>query len=119
MVLEKTLENSLDYKEIKLVNPKRNQSWVYIGTTYAEAETPILWPPDVKNWLTGRDPNAGEDWRQEEKGMTKDEMIGWHHRPYRHEVEQAPGVGDEQGSLACYNPWGHKESYTTKQLNWT
>ena len=111
VVLEKTLENSLDYEEIKLVNPKRNQSWIYTGRTDAEAETPIFWPPDVKNWLTGRDPNAGEDWRQEEKGMTEDEMIGWHHRPHGHEFEQALGVGDEQGSLAYYNPWGHRVIY--------
>ena len=85
--LEKTLESPLGYKEIKLVNPKGNQSWIFIGRTDAEAETPILWPPDVKNWLIGKDPDAGKDWRQEEKGMTEDEMVGWHHGLNGHEFE--------------------------------
>jgi len=86
--------------------------------TDAEAEAPILWPPDAKNWLIGKDPDAGKDWRQE-KGTTEDEMVGWHHQFYGHEFEQALGVGDEQGSLACCSPWGRKESDTTEQLNWT
>ena len=80
MVLEKTLESPLDCKEIQPVHPKGDQSWVFIGSTDAEAETLILWPPDVKNWLAGKDPDAGKDWRQEEKGMIEDEMVGWHHR---------------------------------------
>ena len=101
VVLEKTLESPLDSKEINPVNPKRSQSWIFIGKTYAEAETPIVWPPDVKNWLIGKDPAAGKDWRQEEKGMTEDEMVGWHHRLDGHEFGQALGVGDGQGSLAC------------------
>ena len=90
------------------VHPKRNQSWVFIGKTVAEAETPILWPLDVKNWLIWKDPDAGKDWRQEEKGMTEDEMVGWYHRLDGHEFEQAPGVGDGQGSLAWGSPWGHR-----------
>ena len=92
-VLEKTLKSPLACKEILQVNPKGNQSWIYIGRTDAEAETPILWPPDMKNWLIGRDPDAGEDWRRE-KGMTEDKMVGWHHQLNRHEFEQTPGVGD-------------------------
>ena len=86
--------------------------------TDAEAETPILWPPDVKNWLLGKDPDAGKDWRQEKKGVTEDEMVGWHHRLNEYEFEQAPGVGDGQGSLVC-SPWGHKELGMTERLNWT
>ena len=104
VVLEKTLESSLDCKEIQPVHPKGNQSWVFIGRTDAEAETPIRWPPDLKNWLTGKDPDAGKDWDQEDKGMTEDEMVGWHYRLDGHEFEQAPGVGDGQGSLACCSP---------------
>ena len=119
VVLEKTLESPLGYKEIKPVNPKGNQSWIVIGRTDAEAETPILSAPDVKNWPTGKDPVAGKDWRQEGKGMTEDEMVGWHHWLDGHEFEQAPGVGDGQGSLVCCSPWGHKESDTTEWLNWT
>ena len=107
VVLEKTLESPLDCKEIKPVNPKGNQSWIFIGRTYAEAETPILWPPDVKNWLLGKDPDAGKDSRQEEKG-TEDEMVGWHHWLDGHEFVQAPVVGDGQGSLVCCCPWGCK-----------
>ena len=99
VVLEKTLESPLDYKEIKPVNPKGNQSWIFIGRTDAEAETPILWPPDAKNWLIGKDPDAGKDWRQEEKEIKKDEMVGWHPQLDRHEFEQALGVGDGSGSL--------------------
>ena len=106
VVLEKTLESSLDFKEIKLVNSKGNQSWIFIGRTDPEAESPILWLPDVKNWLLGKDPDAGKHWRQEEKGITEDEMVGWHHQLNGHEFEQAPGVGDGQGSLACCSPWG-------------
>ena len=118
VVLEKTLESPLDCKEIQPVNPKRNQFQIFIARTDAEAETPILWPPDAKNWLTGKDPEAGKDWRQE-KGMTEDEMVGWHHRLNGHEIEQAPEVGDGQGGLVCYSPWGCKESEVTEQLNWT
>ena len=104
--------------EIKPVTPKGNQSWIFIGRTDAEDEAPILWPPNVKNWLTGKDPDAGKDRRQEEKGMTEDEMVGWHHRLDGQEFDQAPGVGDGQGSLACCSPWGCKESDTTEWLNW-
>ena len=118
MVLEKTLESPLDFKGIQPVHPKGNQSWLFIWRTDAEAETPILWPPDLKNWLTGKGPDAGKDWRQEEKGMTEDEMIGWHHWLKGREFEQALGVGDGQGSLVCYSPWGHKESDTTERLIW-
>ena len=113
VVLGKTLESPLDSKEIKPVNLKGNQSWRSVERTDAEAEAPILWPPDAKNWLTGKDPDAGKDWRQEEKGMTEDEMVGWHHWLDGHEFEQAPGVGDGQGSLCC-SPWGYKESDTTE-----
>ena len=107
-----------DMPEIKSVNPKGNQSWIFTGRTDAEAEAPILPPPDAKNWLIGKDPDAGKDWRQE-KGTTEDEMIGWHHRLDGHEFEQALGVGDGQGSLASCSPWGPKESHTTDWLNWT
>ena len=113
------LEESLGLQEIKSVNPKRNQAWIFVGRTDAEAETPILWPPDVKNWFIGKDPAAGKDWGQEEKGTTEDEMVGWHHWLGGHEFEQALGVRDEQGSLACCSPWGCKESDTTELLNWT
>ena len=101
VVLEKTLENPLDHKVIKPVNPKGNQSWIFIGRTDAEVEAPILWPPDLENWLTGKDPDIGKDWRQEEKGTTEDKMVGWHHWLNGHEFEQAPRVGDGQGSLAA------------------
>ena len=124
VVLEKTLEHPLKCKKIKPVHPKGNLFWIFIGRTDAEAEVPILWPPDVKNWLIGKDTDAGQDWRQEEKGTTEDEMVGWHHWLNRHEFEQGLGVGDRQlgvgdGSLACCSPWGHKESDTTEWLNWT
>ena len=119
VVLEKTLENPADCKEIKPVNPKGNQSWIFIGRTDAEAKVPILWPPDAKNWLIGKDPDAGKDWRQEEKGTTEGEMVGWHHQLNGHESEQALGVGDGQGNLACCSPWGHKELDVTEWLNWT
>ena len=114
VVLEKTLESPLDCKEIKPVNRKGNQFWIFIGRTDAEAEAPILWPPDVKSRLTGKDPDAGKDWRWEEKGMTEDKMVGWHHRINGHEFEQALGDGEGQGSLACCSPW---ESDTTEQLS--
>ena len=110
---------TLDWKESQSVNPKGNESWIFIGRTDPEAETPVLWPPDVKTQLMGKDPDAGKDWRQEEKGMTEDEMVGWHHRLNGHEFEQALGVGGGQGSLACCSPWGRKESDMTEQLNWT
>ena len=114
----RTSESPLDCKEIIPVNPKGNQSWIFIGRTDVEAETPILWPPNGKNWLIGKDPDAGKDWRQEEKRMTEDELVGWHHWLNWHEFEQAPGVGDGQGSLACCSSWGCKELDTTEQLNW-
>ena len=119
VALEKTPESPLDYKKIQPVHPKGNQSGIFIGRTDVEAETPILWPPDAKNWLIGKDLDPGKDWKQEEKGMTEDEMVGWHHWLNGHEFEQAPGIGDGQGSLACCSPWGHKESDTTERLNWT
>ena len=118
-VLEKTLESPLDYKKIQPVHPKGNQSWILIGRTDADAETPILWSPDAKNWLIGKDPDAGKDWRQEEKGMTEDEMVGWHHQCNGHEFEWTPGVGDGQGGLLCCAPWGRKELDTTERLYWT
>ena len=108
-----------DCKEIKPVNPKGNQPWIFTGRTDAEAETPILWPPDAKNWLIEKDPDSGKDWRQEEKGITEDEMVGWHQRLDGHEFEQALRVGDGQGSLVCCSPWGYKKSDTTERLNWT
>ena len=119
VVLEKTLEGPLDSKEIKAVHPKGNQSWIIIGRTGADAETPILWPPDMKSWLRGKDPDVGKDWRQEKMGMTEDEMVGWHHQLNGPESEQAPGVGDGQGGLACCSPRGRKELDTTEWLNWT
>ena len=102
MVLEKTLESPLDYKEIQPVNPKGNQSWIFIGKT--EAEAPVLWPPDVKKYPIRKDPDAGKDWRQEEKGMTEDDTVGWHHQLDGYEFEQAPGVGYGQGSLEYCSP---------------
>ena len=118
VVLEKTLERPLDCKEIQLVHPKRDQSWEFIGRTDAEAETPILWPLGAKSWLTWKDPDAGRDWGQEEKGTTEDEMAGWHHRLDGHGFGWTLGVGDGQGGLACCGSRGCKESDTTKQLNW-
>ena len=108
VVLEKTLESPLGCKKIKPVNPKGNQSWIFIRRTDAEADAPILWPPDAKNWLIWKEPDAGKDWRRK-KGTIEDEMAGWHHRLYGSEFVQSPGVGDGQGSLACYSPWGRKE----------
>ena len=119
VVLEKTLESPLDYEEIQPVHSKGDQPWVFTGRTDAKAETLILWPPHVKSWLIGKDPDAGKDWRQEKKGTTEDEMVGWHHQLSGHEFEQAMRVGDRQGSLACSSPWGRKELDTTEQLNWT
>ena len=119
VVLEKTLESPLNCNKIQPVHPKRDQSWVFIGRTDAEAETPILWPPDAKSWLIGKDPDAGRDWGQEEKGTTEDEMAGWHHWLNGREFEWTPGVGDGQGGLVCWDSWGRKESDTTEQLNWT
>ena len=119
VVLEKTLQSPLDHKEIQPVHPKGDQSWVFIERTDAEAETPILGPPHAKSWLIGKDPDAGKDWGQEEKGMTEDEMAGWHHRLDGHGFGWAPGDGDGQGGLVCYGSWGLKELDTTEQLNWT
>ena len=117
VVLEKTLESPLDCKEIKPVKLERNQPWLFIGRTNAEAEAPILWPPDEKNWLNGKDPDARKDRRLEEKGMTEDEMVVWYHWLDGHEFEQPLGDGEGQGSLACCSPWGCKESDMTEQLN--
>ena len=108
-------KTSLDCQEIKPVNPKGNQSWIFIGRTDAEAEAPVLWPPDAKSWLIRKDPNVGKGWRQ--KGMTEGQMVGWHHWLNGHEFEQAPGDGEGQRNLECYSPWDHKESDTTEQLN--
>ena len=119
MVLEKTLESPLDCKEIQPVHPKGDQSWVFIGGTDVEAKIPILWPPDAKSWLIWRDPDAGKDWRQEEKGMTEDEMVGWHHQRNGHGFGWTLGVGDGQGALACCGSWGCKELDMTERLNWT
>ena len=116
-MLEKTLESPLDCKEIKPINPKGNQSWIFIGRTDAEAT--ILLPPNVKNQLIRKDPDAGKDWRQEEKGTTEDKMVAWHHRLNGHEFGWAPGVGDGQGGLAYCSSWGRKELDTTERLNWT
>ena len=110
VVLEKLLEGPLDSKEIKPVNPKGSEPWTFIGRMDAEAEGPLLWPPDMKSQFTGKDPDAGKDWGQEEKRETEDEMVGWRHRLNGHESEQTPGDGEGQGSLASCSPWGHKES---------
>ena len=118
VVLEKILLVFMDCKEIQPVPPEGNQSWIFIRRTDAAAATPILWPPDVKNWPIWKDPDAGKDWRQEEKGMTEDEMVGWYHQLYGHEIEQALGDGDGQGSLACCSPWGREELDTTEQLSY-
>ena len=115
VVLEKTLESTLDSKEIKPVNPKGNQPWIFIGRTGAEAEAPVLWPPDVKSQLIGKEPDAGKDWRQ----MIVNERIGWHHKLNGHEFEQSPGDGEGQGSLVCGSPWGRQELETTEWLNTT
>jgi len=117
VVLEQTLESPLDCREIKPVNPKGNQPWIFIGRADAEAEVPILWLPDAKSWLTGKDPDTGKDWGQEEKRATEDEMVEWHHQLNGHEFEQTLGGGKRQGSLTCCSPWGHKELDTTEWLN--
>ena len=119
VVLEKTLGSPLANKDIKPVNPKINQPWIFTGRTDAEAEAPIFWPLDAKNQLIGKHPDVGKNWRQEEKRMTEDEMAGWHHRLDGREFEWTPGVGDGQGGLACCSSWGRKESDTTERLNWT
>ena len=116
-VLEKTLESPLDSMEIQPVNPKGNRPWIFIGRT--DAEAPIWRPSDEKSQLIGKDPDAGQDWRQEEKRMTEDEMVGWHHRLNGHEFEKAQGVGVGQGSLGCCSPWGRKQLDTTEWVNWT
>ena len=113
VVLEKTLENPLDWKEIKLVNSKGNQSWIFILRTDVEADTPILWPPDVKSHLTGKDPGAGKDWGLKEKRAAEDETVGWHPWLNEHEFEQSLGDSEGQGRLACWSPWGRKESEMT------
>ena len=115
VVLDKTLESPLDREEIQPVHPKGHQSWVFIGRTDVEAEIPIVWPPDAKNWLIWKDPDAGKDWRQE-KGITEDEMVGWHHWFNGHEFGQTLGASDGQGGLACCSPWDQKES---ECLSWT
>jgi len=117
VVSEKTLESPLDCKEIQPVHSKGDQSWVFFGRTDAKAETPILWPPHAKRWLIGKDRDAGRDWGQEEKGMTEDEMAGWHHRLDGHEFGWTPGVGDGQGGLECYNSWVAKSR--TRLSDWT
>ena len=117
-MLEKTLESPLDCKGIQPVHPK-DRSWVFIGRTDVEVETPILWPPVAKSWLIWKKPDAGKGWDQEEKGTTEDEMVGWHHWLNGHGFGWTPGVGDGQGGLKCCGSWGHKESDTTEQLNWT
>ena len=117
VVLEKTHGSPLDCNDIQPVHPKVNQSWIFIGRIDTEAETPILWPLFVKNWLIWKDLEAGKDWRQEEKGTTEDELVGWHHGLDEHEFEQPPGVDEGQRSLACCSPWGHKELDTTEWLN--
>ena len=114
LMLEKTLESPLDCKEFQPVRPKGNQLWIFIGRTDAEAEVPILWPPDAKSQVTGKDPDAGKDWGQEEKATTEDEMASWLNG---HEFAQTPGDSEGQGSLVCCSPWGHKESDTTERLN--
>ena len=110
---------TLDCKEIQPVHSKGDQSWVFFGRNGAKAETPVLWPPHAKNWLIGKDSDAGRDWWQEEKGMTKDEKAGWHHWLNGREFEWTPGIGDGQGGLVCCNSWDRKESDTTEWLNWT
>ena len=119
VVLEKTLESPLDSKEIKPVNPKGYQPWIVIGRTDAEGETPVLWSPDAKSWLIGKDPDAGKGWGQKEKAVTNNDIVGWHHRLDAHEFGWIPGVGDGQGGLTCCDSWGCKESDTTEQLKWT
>ena len=118
VVLEKTLESPLDCKEIQPVHPKRDQSWVFIGRTDAEAETPIIWPTDAKSLLIWKDPDVGKDWLRKKKGTTEGEMVGWHHWLNGHEFGWTLGVGDRQGGRECCSSWGHKEWDTTERLNW-
>ena len=120
VVLEKTPESPLDCKEIQPVRSEGDQPWDFFGGNDAKAETPVLWPPHAKSWLIGKDSNAGRDWGQEKKGMTEDEMVGWHHWLDGRESEWPPGVGDGQGGLACCNSWGHKVKHDwATELNWT
>ena len=118
VVLEKTLESPLDCKEIKPVHPKGDQFWVFIGRTDVEVEAPVLWPPDAKSWLIWKDPDAGKDWGQEGKGMTEDEMVGWHHRLNGHGFGWTLGIGDGQGGLACFDSSCHKKLDKVEWLNW-
>ena len=119
VVLEKTLENPLNCKEIQQVHSKGDQSWMFFGRKDAKAETPVLWPPHAKSWLIGKDSDVGRDWGQEEKGTTEDEMAGWHHWLDGREFKWTPGADDEQGGLVCCNSWGRKKSDRTEWLNWT
>ena len=118
VVLEKTLESPLDHKEIQLVHPKGDQSWVFFGRNNAKFETPVLWPPHGKSWLIGKDSDAGRDWGQEEKETAEDEIAGWHHRLNGRDFKWTLGAGDGQGGLVCCNSWGCKESDTTEWLSW-
>ena len=119
VVLGKTLQSSLDCKEIQPVHSEGDQPWDFFGRNEGKAETLVLWPPHVKSWLIGKDSDVGKDWEQEEKGTTEDEMVGWHHQLDGHKFGWTPGVGDGQGGLACCDSWGRKESDTTERLNWT
>ena len=119
VVLEKTLENPLDCKEIQPVHSEGDQPWDFFGRNDAKPETLVLWPPHAKSWLIGKDSDAGRDWGQEEKGTTEDEMAGWHHWLEGRESEWTLGVGDGQGGLVCCDSWGHKESDTTERLIWS
>ena len=119
VVLEKTLESPLDCKEIQPVYSKGDQPWVFFRRNDAKAETPVLWPPDAKSWLIGKDPDAGKDGGQEEKGTTEYDTVGWHHWLNGHRFGLTPEVGDGQGGLVCCDSWGHKQSDTTERLNWT
>ena len=118
-LLEKTLESSLDWREIKPINPEGHQSWIYVGRIDSEPEAPVLWPPNANNWLIRKDPNAGKDWRQEEKGTIENEMVGWYHLLDGHDFEHLPGVVDEPCSLVCSTWWGYKELDMTELLKWT
>ena len=119
VVLEKTLESPLDCKEIQPVHSEGDQPWDFLGRNDANAETPVLWPPHAKNWLIGKESDAGRDWEQEEKGTTEDKMAGWHHQLHGREFEWILGIGDGQGGLVCCDSRGHKEFDTTEWLNWT
>ena len=119
VALEKTLQSLLYWKEIKLVNLKGNQPWIFIGRTDVDAEDPILWPPDAKSQFIGKDPNAGKEWRQKEKGLAEVKMVRQHHWLNGQEFEQTPGYSGGQGSMTCCSPWGHKELYMTERRKWT